>query len=216
MINQFNIPNEIYKKIENLSYKIDNIGRSGDTIIIFEKKYILKISSNKEKLKREKDKNDWLINYLPVNKSICYYENDTTAYYLKSYIDGDSLINEKFINNPKTLIDLLAQAIKLLAQVDISNCPFKSMDNIGNNFVHGDLCLPNILIKDGKVVGFIDLENSGKGDVWYDYSWALWSLSYNLETNLYNNDFLNKINVKFNEEKFNQYIPKEYRKDFHI
>ena len=52
------LPKEIYNFIKDLKYNIDNIGRSEDQVILFEDKYVLKISSNKELLFREKQMND--------------------------------------------------------------------------------------------------------------------------------------------------------------
>ena len=92
------------------------------------------------------------------------------------------------------------------------DCPYLSFDSTGHDFIHGDLCLPNIYVDDDdQFLGFIDLGNSGKGDVWYDYAWVLWSLEYNLKTNKYNEILLQKLQIEFDEEKYNQYIPKEYR-----
>ena len=212
MFNYDIIPQKIKNYIQNLSYHQDKLGRSGDIVLNFENKYILKISKKKDKLKREKEKNDWLINYLPVNKTIYYTENDIYSFYLKSYIIGLPLTDEKYTNNPDLLLKLLTDAINLLSKVDTQNCPFDSSDNIGNDFVHGDLCLPNILANEDKIVGFIDLENAGLGDRWYDYSWALWSLSYNLETTKYNQQFLDMLHINFDEDKYNKYILEKYRK----
>ena len=39
-----NYPKEIYNYIKDLKYNIDDIGRSNDQVIIFEDKYVLKIS----------------------------------------------------------------------------------------------------------------------------------------------------------------------------
>ena len=61
------------------------------------------------------------------------------------------------------------------------------------------------LIED-KVVGFIDLGDSGIGDPWRDYAWSIWSLEYNLKTNKYTNLLLEKLNIKFDKEKFDRYI----------
>ena len=63
-----------------------------------------------------------------------------------------------------------------------------------------------IIVKDDKVVGFIDLGDSGIGDPWRDYAWSIWSLEYNLKTNKYTNLLLEKLNIKFDKEKFDRYI----------
>jgi aminoglycoside 3'-phosphotransferase-3 len=46
-------------------------------------------------------------------------------------------------------------------------------------FVHGDYCLPNIFIHEGKC-GFIDIGNAGIADTWEDISMCVRSLGYNL------------------------------------
>ena len=47
--------------------------------------------------------------------------------------------------------------------------------------MHGDLCLPNLFVDDNnKFIGFIDVGNCGKGDKYFDYSWLLWSLEFNI------------------------------------
>ena len=206
-------PRKIKDIVGNLEYKKDTTGRSGDLIYIFEDKYVLKISSNKERLLREKEKMDFLNNCnIPGIKSVLFLEEKDKSYNLMTYLKGYSLIDKRFIDNPELLIDVLVNVIKVLRSLDNTNCPFKSTDNEGNDFVHGDLCLPNIYVdENNNFAGFIDLDNLGLGDKWYDYSWLLWSLSYNLKTDKYNKVLLDKLNIEFNEEKYNKYIPEKYR-----
>lgn len=45
---------------------------------------------------------------------------------------------------------------------------------------HGDYCLPNVLISNGQVSGYVDLGNLGVSDHWRDLVVALWSVTYNL------------------------------------
>lgn len=208
-------PEEINKMVKNLSYKIDTVGRSEDEVYIFENKYVLKVSTDKNRLAREKERIDYLNNCdIPGSKSICYLEENKKCYYLRTCINADSLVNKRFLNNPELLINVLCDVIKVLRSLDKYNCPFKSTDNIGKDFVHGDLCLPNIYVNDrNEFIGFIDLDNSGLGDKWYDYSWLLWSLKYNLKTDKYNKILLDKLNIQFDEVKYNKYIPQEYREN---
>lgn len=69
-----------------------------------------------------------------------------------------------------------------------------------NTLLHGDYCLPNIILNDWKFSGFIDIGNGGVGDKHVDLFWGLWTLQYNLKTNQYFNRFIdaygkNSINL---------------------
>lgn len=72
--------------------------------------------------------------------------------------------------------------------------------------IHGDYCLPNILVKNGKINGFVDLGSAGVGDPWRDYAWAIWSLEYNLGIKEYTPLLLEKLGIEFNQEKYDEYI----------
>lgn len=56
--------------------------------------------------------------------------------------------------------------------------------------LHGDYCLPNIIIRNWHLAGFIDVADGGYGDRHYDLAWGLWTLHYNLKTADYGKDFL--------------------------
>ena len=206
-------PEKINEIVKDIEYKKDSVGRSEDEVYIFEDKYILKVSKDKNRLLDEKERIDFLGKCnIPSSKSICYVEDDEKCYYLRTCINGYSLIDKKIKENPDLLIDILVNVINILRSIDKYDCPFKSKDNIGKDFVHGDLCLPNIYVdEDYNFAGFIDLDNSGLGDRWYDYSWLLWSLEYNLKTDKYNRVLLDRLGLKFDSEKYDEYIPEDKR-----
>lgn len=56
--------------------------------------------------------------------------------------------------------------------------------------IHGDYCLPNIILDNWKLSGFIDVGNGGVGDRHIDLFWGIWSLAFNLKTDKYRERFL--------------------------
>lgn len=194
--------NEIDSFINNLKRKKIRIGKSNAKVFNYENKYILKISKDIESLEKEYNKTLFLYNHNLTSKPILFIKRNNKGYFLKEYLDGRPLIDKEFISNPNKLIDYIVEAFNLL----------KSLDKDNKEFIHGDMCLPNILVKNNKVSGFIDLEDSGYDDRWKDYAWILWSLKRNLKTNKYNDLLLDKLNIKFNKDKYNLYIPEELRK----
>ncbi len=58
-----------------------------------------------------------------------------------------------------------------------------------DTLIHGDFCLPNVLLRDLAFSGFIDLGNSGVGDRHIDLFWGAWSLSFNLGTEAWRERF---------------------------
>lgn len=60
-----------------------------------------------------------------------------------------------------------------------------------NAFIHGDACLPNIILKDSQTFStFIDWGLSGYSEKHIDIFWAIWSIHYNLADNKYIDIFL--------------------------
>ncbi len=58
-----------------------------------------------------------------------------------------------------------------------------------DTLLHGDYCLPNIMLDDWRFSGFIDLGNGGVGDRHVDLFWGAWSLKFNLGTDDYQERF---------------------------
>ncbi len=58
-----------------------------------------------------------------------------------------------------------------------------------DTLLHGDYCLPNVMLKDWRFSGFIDLGQGGVGDRHVDLFWGAWTLFYNLKTDVYRKRF---------------------------
>lgn len=58
-----------------------------------------------------------------------------------------------------------------------------------DTLIHGDYCLPNIILDNWGFSGFIDLGNGGRGDRHIDIFWGAWTLEFNLKTDEYRERF---------------------------
>ena len=200
------VPNKIKEIIKDYPLKKDTLGRSKSLIYFVKDKYILKISKEKEMLAKEKDILLFLEGKLPVPECLHYEDDKEYAYLLETFIDGVPLCDDSYLKEPLKLINILKQALEMFHKVDVTECPFLNEYSKGNTFVHGDFCLPNILVKDDKVVGFIDLNSSGLGDPFVDYAWCIWSFEYNLKTDEYTPILLKELGIEFNQELFEKYV----------
>lgn len=122
----------------------------------------------------------------------------------KDYLATEALMGEDalhYLDNPERLCEVLAEAMKYLHSWQIEAVPVSPcMDMYTSSekgcvlkqdtFIHGDFCLPNVMLEDWKFSSFLDLGLAGVGDKHIDIYWVLWSLWYNLKTDKYTDIFL--------------------------
>ena len=60
----------------------------------------------------------------------------------------------------------------------------------GDTLIHGDYCLPNVMLDAWQFSGFIDLGSAGIADRHFDLFWGIWSLEFNLKTDRCTQRFL--------------------------
>lgn len=88
------------------------------------------------------------------------------------------------------------KALLPLLKISGKDEAFKLLQNQGyllekNAFIHGDACLPNIILKDSQTFStFIDWGLSGYSEKHIDIFWAIWSIDYNLGDKKYIDIFL--------------------------
>lgn len=91
----------------------------------------------------------------------------------------------------QTHLDDIAEYIGI-ARADEASTEITASKGLLKNDVllHGDYCLPNIILNNWGFEGFIDLAEGGMGDRHYDLAWGLWTLNRNLKSSKYGHHFL--------------------------
>ena len=146
--------------------------------------------------------------------------------------EGEDCTHATYLADPKRLASLLGERLRMLHELDGSDCPIRHTENYlatarknyeqgcydpsyrldgspllsmqeawsaveenghrlrSDTLLHGDYCLPNVMLKDWKFSAFIDVDRGGLGDRHVDIFWGLWTLQFNLKTNAYADRFL--------------------------
>ena len=118
-------PKKILEYIDGKDFFTDKIGMSDSSVLIFDDA-VLKIQNDSSILKDESLMMDWLKNRISVPEIICNITESGKNYLLMSKINGKMSCDDEFMKNPKQLVFVLADAIKTLWNVDISDCPIKN------------------------------------------------------------------------------------------
>ncbi len=157
------------------------------------------------------DSEDWLVT-AKVNGNDCinqkYLENpkklcDTTAHILRQLHSID-FARCPIKNHTAIFLKTAEQSYKaglrdkeMFEQLDLKNTAdawtlitAKSKLLKNEVLLHGDYCLPNIILDDWKLSGFIDVGNGGVGDRHVDIFWGIYTLFYNLRTHQYAKRFI--------------------------
>lgn len=148
MENTVNIPESIQRIINKTEYTTDTIGMSNSSVLLFEDK-VLKLEEDWYESENEFRVMKWLKDKLPVPEVICREKRDGKSYLLMSKMLEKMLCDEFYMSNPELVVDLLVKALKLLWQVDISECPFdagidKKLQMAKYNLEHDNVDLDNV------------------------------------------------------------------------
>ena len=120
-----NLPAEISKKIAGLAYTSDDVGMSSSTILLFEK-MVLKIERVSRSSKHERLLLNWLDGKVPVPKIIEAVTQDDCSFLLLSRLPGEMACSDNNLRNIEDTITALAKGLKMLWDIDISDCPCQS------------------------------------------------------------------------------------------
>ena len=138
-----------------------------------------------EHLTDERDRLVWLHGRLPVPELVGLYSAQGDDWLLTRAISGVPLSDKSIDWEPRDVARFLGETLRRIHDTDASGCPFGD----GSVLIHGDFCLPNVLVESGRLAGIVDVGRSGLGDPHVDLGAAIWTLQYNFKVG-YARDFL--------------------------
>lgn len=142
-----------------------------------------------------KDAVHWLEN----PKRLCEVLADGLKLLHNQEVDGckKSLRYERYLESANDFAkgyydaSVLLNRFSIFSKEEAWNIIDENKDKLNSDcLIHGDYCLPNIILDGGKFSTFIDVGLAGLGDKHIDLYWAIWSLEYNLKTDAYTDYFL--------------------------
>lgn len=223
-MNRLHVPSKIKSLIADKPFTVDDVGMSGNQVLIFED-MVLKIEDDSIFMQKQVEMMQWLEGKVPVPQVLAFEVENEKSYLLMSRMDGEMSCDTYYLEHPQVLLEALASGLKMLWDVDIRECQrVRDVDvvlqearmRVENHLVdtedaepetfceggfenpeqllawleshrpsfepvlsHGDFCLPNVFLKNGKITGFIDLGKTGVGDKWNDIALCYRSLKHN-------------------------------------
>ena len=192
-INTDDFPKELQYIFENAKV-YDSSSHPTTTVLYSENGYYVKIGE-KGSLTKEAEMAK-LFERNKIGVEVVSYISDAKDYMVTRPAKGEDCTH--YLNNPEKLCEVLAESMKFLHSRHVADIPISAcMETYAglsfmkqDTFIHGDFCLPNIILDDWKFSTFIDVGLAGVGDRHIDIYWALWSLEFNLKTDKYTDYFL--------------------------
>ena len=120
-MNQFNFPPKIKQFVADKPFEIDEIGLSGNQVLIFED-MVLKIEDDVTAMNEQVELLRWLDGKLQVPEVLAYEVLDRKSYLLMSRIAGEMSCDTHYLEHPEVLLEALACGLKMLWSVDVSDC----------------------------------------------------------------------------------------------
>jgi aminoglycoside phosphotransferase len=143
---------------------------AGDTDSVFVKRAA--------KLAGERDRLAWLNGRWPVPEVVGFLQAAGDDWLITRALDGVPMFHPSVGWSPLRVAEALGEILRGLHATDATDCPFGAR-RPGHVLVHGDFCLPNVLVQDGRLSGLVDLGGAGLASPEIDLAAGVWTLQYN-------------------------------------
>ena len=121
-MSELHVPSKIKALIADKPFTVDDVGMSGNQVLIFED-MVLKIEDDSTAVQKQVEMMQWLEGKVPVPQVLAYEVENEKSYLLMSKIDGVMSCDTYYMEHPEILLEALASGLKMLWSVDVSECP---------------------------------------------------------------------------------------------
>lgn len=129
-------------------------------------------------LDAERDRLAWLRGRWPVPEVIGFFPEMSDDWLVTRAVRGAPLHDRSLALPPVDVATKLGEILRGLHATSAADCPF-GVRKPGNVLVHGDYCLPNVLVEAGALSALVDVGRTGLGNPEIDLAAAVWTLQYN-------------------------------------
>lgn len=119
---QLHVPSKIKSFIDKKPFTVDDIGMSGNQVLIFEE-MVLKIEDSSNAMQKQVEMMQWLEGKIPVPQVLAYEVENEKSYLLMSRMGGEMSCDTYYLEHPQILLEALACGLKMLWEVDVRDCP---------------------------------------------------------------------------------------------
>ena len=116
------LPEKIRRLLAGEEYETDGVGMSEASVLLFEDR-VLKVQEDNEEARNEYRMLQYLRGRLPVPEVYAYETVEGKSYLLMSKCGGEMSCARTYMERPEVLCRLLAEGLRKLWSVDITDCP---------------------------------------------------------------------------------------------
>jgi kanamycin kinase len=126
----------------------------------------------------ERDRLQWLRGRWPVPEAIGFFHEMGDDWLVTRELRGVPIHLAFQGSQPGAVAKTLGEILRGLHATRTDDCPFGTRKP-GNVLIHGDYCLPNVLVEDAKLSALVDVGLAGLGNPEIDLAAGVWTLQYN-------------------------------------
>jgi aminoglycoside phosphotransferase len=126
----------------------------------------------------ERDRLGWLAGRWPVPRVAGFVHETGDDWLITHVVPGVPMYHPSIGWAPDRVARKLGEILRGLHSTAGVGCPF-GVSKRGNVLIHGDYCLPNVLVHDGELSGLVDMGQAGLGNPEDDLAAGVWTLHYN-------------------------------------